>query len=326
MSRAHGTPRMEFVRMSRECRSTASPAELAAGGARGRNYHPVLLSWMTRLSTHFSIGDLLMKPIVAACLLSLVASVAAAAPMTNADVNKLLDAGMPESVILEAIANGTPKFDTSADALVAMKNHGASAAVLQAMVNPKLAQAAGAGANAKGGAAAGAVLNPEEVEVVNGGQHTAMQYIVAQNRTAARALGFAGVASYATLQGDHAARRLPAKGVDFIISVPKNAQPVSYVAIASFVVRRNGTREVATGGGYMSYSSGINKDHVIPVKSEMLADQSRARDGFALYKLTPESALPSGEYAVVLYTQAARSFGLFAQAVNTNSYFDFGVD
>lgn len=279
------------------------------------------------MKRHIAIASLL------ACSLSFGWSAAQAATLTNADIVKLLDAGMPESVILDSIAGNASKFDTSPDALIKLKKKGASAAVLQAVMNPKSVQAGGGAAapaaqsstqTSAASARASATLNPEEVQVLVNGQESPMQYIIPEMRTAARAFGFGGVASYAALHGSKAARRLPSEGLEFIISVPKNAQAVSYLTLANFAVRNNGTREVSTGGGYMSYSTGIAKDRVISVKSEALSDQSRARDGFVLYRVTPERALAAGEYAVVLYTQEIRTAGFFAQT--GNSYFDFGVD
>lgn len=268
-----------------------------------------------------------MKTWLATALLGASAA-ATAATMTNADVIKLLEAQMPDSVILQSIASSTTKFDTSANALIALKNKGASAAVLNAVISPKSLTAAPAAGAAPAGRAAPVAasnsVNPEEAIVVENGQETSMQYIVAQMRTAARALGFGGMASYATLTGTRAARRLPSEGFEFIVSVPKNAQVAGYVTIASFAIRNNGTREVSTGGGYMSYSSGINKDRVVPISSEQLADQSRAREGFVLYKVKPERALPVGEYALIFYTAEVRVAGFFAQAAN--SFYDFGVD
>jgi 5-hydroxyisourate hydrolase-like protein (transthyretin family) len=81
---------------------------------------------------------------------------------------------------------------------------------------------------------------------------------------------------------------------------------------------------VSTGSGYMSYSSGIAKDRVVAITSEQLPDQSRAKEGFVLYKVKPEKALTSGEYALVFYTAEVRVAGFFAQAAN--SFYDFGVD
>jgi hypothetical protein len=259
--------------------------------------------------------------------------------MNNAEVLKLIEAGMPDEVILEAIATAkSHRFDTSAGGLVALKNKGASPAVLKAVLNPKSVTPTAPGAAAPGtrvaavpqGAKPAPVaapptgLNPEEVAVVLNGQEQVMQYIIPQVRTAARALGFGGVATYATLQGTKATRRLPGAGIEFIVSVPKNAQPQGYLTVANFAVRNNGTREVQMGGGYMSYSTGINKDRVVPVAQEPLADQSRAREGFVLYRIKPERDLAPGEYALVLYTAEVRTAGFFAQAAN--SYFDFGVD
>jgi hypothetical protein len=260
-------------------------------------------------------------------VLALCAATALAAPITNADVIKLLEAGMPEEVVLQAIANGEPKFNTSSDALVQLKKKGATPAILKAVLAAPQGGTAAAAPTVKkagGSTAAASSLNPEQALAVVGGQEQAMQYLVPTMRTGARALGFGGVASYATLSGTSAQLRLPAKGVEFIVSVPKNAQVAGYVTIASFVVRKNGTREVSTGGGYMSYSTGINRDHVVAIKTEALADQSRAHEGFVLHRVTPESMLPNGEYALVLYTAEVRTVGFFGAAAN--SFFDFGVD
>jgi hypothetical protein len=274
-----------------------------------------------------------MKRFVAGLSLGLIMMTAQAAPMNNADVIKLIDAGMSESVIIQSISTSATKFDVSADALIKLKAKGATPAVLQAMMNAKNGRPVSATSADTGGSVAaaphqpamhGGGLNPEEAIVVTNGTESPMQYIVPELRTAARVFGLGGVASYASLQGATAARKLPGENLQFIISVPKNAQPISYVTLANFAVRNNGTREVMIGGGYMSYSSGINKDRVVPIKTEQLADQSRARDGFVLYKVMPETTLAHGEYALVLYTKEVRVVGYFASAAN--SYFDFSVE
>ena len=251
------------------------------------------------------------------------AHAAIAATITNADVIKLLEAGMPEEVVLEAIASGQASFDTSSKALIALKKKGATPKVLTAMLQAGDKKPAATATAAAPAAKAAAGYNPEEVTVVVEGQPSIMQYRIAQHRTAARALGFGGMASYATLSGTQAQRRL-AGTPEFIISVPRNAQAADYLTLANFAVRNNGTREVMTGGGYMSYSSGINKSRVVPITSEALADQSAARDGFVLYSVKPNATLKSGEYALVLYTGEMRTAGFFSQGAN--SYFDFGVD
>jgi len=254
-----------------------------------------------------------------------IAQAALAATVTNADIIKLLGAGMPEEVVVEAIEAGTPKFDTSANALIALKAKGATPAILKAILAAgKPGEKASTASRAKpSSSSSSSSYNPEEITLNLDGQSSTMQYIIPQTRTAARALGFGGMATYATLSGEKAQRRIVGNP-EFIVSVPKNAQANNYLTLANFAVRNNGTREVMTGGGYMSYSSGINKSRVVPVTTEPLADQSAAREGFILHKITPVSPIAKGEYALVLYTGEMRTAGFFAQA--SNSYFDFGVD
>jgi len=261
-------------------------------------------------------------------LTSLICGTAVAGVVTNKDIIKLLEAGMPEDVIVNAIANGEPKFDTSADALVKLKAKGASPAILNAVIAPnakieKRSTPSVTSAPSVPSAASGK-LNPEEVILAVDGREETMQYMIPTMRTAARALGFGGVASYAVLPGEKAQRRLTTTSPEFIISVPKNAQPINYLTLANFAVRNNGTREVSTGGGFISYSTGIHRDRVVATVAEVLPDQNRAKEGFVLYRIKTEQPMASGEYALVLYTAEVRISGFFSQ--NANSFFDFGVD
>jgi len=168
-----------------------------------------------------------------------------------------------------------------------------------------------------------ATVNPEEITLYDGDDKKVMRYLIPQLRTAARALGFGGVAQYAVLRGARANLRLESRQPRFLFAVPTNAQPESYITVANFAVRDNGTREVIVGGGFMSYSTGIHQDRVVPTTIEKVADQSKAPKGFVLYVATVTSPLSSGEYSVVFYTSQVRSVGFFSHALD--SYFDFGV-
>lgn len=244
------------------------------------------------------------------------------AKMTNDDVIKLVKAGMSEELIISIIAKSETAFDTSTDAVIALSEKGVSQKIISAMINPPkektktiVKDKEQVDANK---------LNPEEIVLLDNGQEKSMKYIIPEIRTAARALGFGGVATYAVMRGDHAQLRTANKTPSFLVSVPKNAQPDSYMTLANFAVRRNNSREVLMGGGYMSYSSGIHPDRIMPVTFEKIEDQSRATKDFVIYKLTPKSPLIPGEYAVVLYTSEVRTVGFFGQA--SNSCFDFGID
>lgn len=245
--------------------------------------------------------------------------VASDGKLTNAAVIKMLDAKLPERVVVMKIEQSEADFDTSTDAMIALSKRGVSEAVISAM----LAKAAHASIPTRPGRSADQ-FDPEQIMLVDGDAQTPLRYINSSMRTAARALGFGGVATYAVLPGPEAILRLPTRTPAFIVAVPSNAQPQAYLTLARFEPRRNGTREVATGGGYMSYSTGIHRDRVIETTAVALEDQSKAPDGFTLFTLTPASALKAGEYALVTYNSHVRVSGFFASG--GDSFFDFGVD
>lgn len=68
-------------------------------------------------------------------LIAFAISAAIAAAMNNADVIKMVKAELDDDTIILAInAAKDPKFDTSADGLVELKNKGVSQTVIQAVV------------------------------------------------------------------------------------------------------------------------------------------------------------------------------------------------
>lgn len=239
------------------------------------------------------------------------------APLTNADVLRMVEAKLPESTIVLAIRGSEARFDVAPDALISLSRAGVPAAVVDAMIQ----KSQGASGTA---AAAGGDWNPEEIVLREDGKETVMRYMPATFRTAARGMGFGGVGMYAVLNGAAANLRLSSNRPTFIIAVPGNAQPESYLTLANFAVRRNNTREVSVGGGYMSYSTGIARDRIVQTEGKPLADQSRAPKGYVLFEISPKSPLPPGEYALITYNSQVKTLGFFASG--TDSYFDFGVD
>lgn len=166
--------------------------------------------------------------------------------------------------------------------------------------------------------------SPEDVILIQDSERSTMRYLTPTMRTAARALGFGGVGTYAVLRGPRAKLRLKTRTPSFVVAVPRNAQPDSYMTLASFAVRRNGTREVIVGGGYMSYSTGIHQDRIVETAGELLENQTGAPKGFSLFRVTPTQPLPKGKYAVVTYNSQVPVMGWFTAGMD--SYYDFGVD
>jgi hypothetical protein len=275
-----------------------------------------------------------MKKLIAAALVAgLLAVRLLAAPLTNADVIKMATAKLDDGIIITAIENSEPKFDTSPTGLIELSAAKVSQAVITAMIKrgnvapaPAAPAAPSSAAPAPAVSAAAEAMSPSEVILMVGDEKRPMRYLNPQMRTAARALGLGGVASYAVLRGTAAKERVKGGSPSFLVSVPNQAQVESYVTVASFAVRPNGSREVMVGGGYMSYSSGIHPDRVMAVDSVKWEDQSRAQKGFTIYKVTPRRALNIGEYALILYTGEMQGMVGAWFTGTGNSYFDFGVD
>jgi hypothetical protein len=160
-----------------------------------------------------------------------------------------------------------------------------------------------------------------QAQVTDGGTTQVLRSIVAQTRTAARAMGWGGVGQYAVLPGPRAAMRVSANP-HFLIEAPNNVQPQGLITVARFETRRNNTREVAVGGGYMSYSSGIPADRLVPLTIEQASSQRGATPGSIIYEVRPVAPMTPGEYAlIVAIGQQAGPYGGMP-----GTFYDFGVD
>ena len=152
--------------------------------------------------------------------------------------------------------------------------------------------------------------------MIDKGARTSLKYVKSEKRAASRggfmARGLAGNATYCVLPRPNASLRATPNAT-FVVSVPENAGVESYVVLALFETRKNGTREIQISGGNnftTSSSTGIPQDRAIALKIEKAADQSRAPAQHIIYTLTPEQPLKKGEYAFMA----------------DDKCFDFGVD
>ena len=84
-----------------------------------------------------------MKSILFAALLA-VSGLAIAAPMTNDDVIKMVKGGLSEEIVIQSVNTSEPKFDTSPDGLVQLKQGGVNDRIIQQIMN----RSSGAGAAA----------------------------------------------------------------------------------------------------------------------------------------------------------------------------------
>ena len=113
-------------------------------------------------------------------LLLMVLTVAAAAParalqaqqqptMTNADLVKLVQAGVPESAIIASIHSSAPAFDLSSDGLVALHKAGVTQAELEAAIAASSATHPASSAPAAPAASAPAAAHVPTVALIAGG-------------------------------------------------------------------------------------------------------------------------------------------------------------
>src|ERR1700724_3513815 len=93
------------------------------------------------------------------------AAPAAQKPLTNEDIVSMVQAGLPQDVVVEKIKTSKTAFDTSTEALVALKKAGVAGDIIRIMVNPA--------AEAKSGSGASPFVNanaPASCQVPPGGQ------------------------------------------------------------------------------------------------------------------------------------------------------------
>jgi hypothetical protein len=89
--------------------------------------------------------------------------------MTNADLVKLVQAGVPESAIIASIHSSTPAFDLSSDGIVALHKAGVTQGELEAAIAASAAPAASAPASAAPTASAPAATHTPSVALIVSG-------------------------------------------------------------------------------------------------------------------------------------------------------------
>jgi len=98
---------------------------------------------------------------------------------TNDDVLKMVKAGFKEETIIEAIRANEPRYDTSVEALVALKNAGVSERVISAMLAAARARTSAPNIDGEGGALPGEI----GVYALKGGRYVELAVEVVEWRS-----------------------------------------------------------------------------------------------------------------------------------------------
>jgi hypothetical protein len=261
-------------------------------------------------------------------LISAILSKLAAGPVTNVDVEKLLAAGIGEEVILNAIAGGEPAFDTSADALIALKQKGASPRVLAAITSSRTASKPIAPQTAPtpifpsqpSSTNANPITHLNGVLLVDGEKRISMFRSAKDLRMGGKLIPIPGVNapfSYWSLRGPTSKLRTGNAAPCFVVSLIGNMRAEDSIVLTLWETRANGTREIKVKRtkNVNLNSASISSSAIFP-EERIIAVEYKEIDGGAsgasrLVEARAKEPLKPGEYALI---------------VSSGEIYDFGID
>lgn len=285
----------------------------------------------------------LIFPVVLTAMLIGVNAVRAQEIITNEEVISLTKAGLASSIIVGKIKTSKTNFDTSADALIRLKQSGVGDDVIAAMFNAKNPpDVGGAPSNSTGAAAVTPAGDPNDpmskhnygiyVFEEKDGVRKMTQVkptVSAQNRTGglwtnAVTYGITKVKTKANLPGRTSAMQLTTTkpvfyfyldassgGLNTSSGVPSDPNEFTLVRFN----QRDDNREVTIAKqNAFSGKGGLSDEYVVEFKAEDL--------GNGVYRITPTVEMKKGEYGFYLVNSGNSNTG----AAVGSKFFDFGVN
>jgi hypothetical protein len=238
-------------------------------------------------------------------------------PLTNDDIVTMVQAGLPQDVVIEKIKASKTAFDTSPDALVALKKAGISGDIIRVMVNPASESKPG------GFPTFGHPNGPAPCQVPPGGQppwlsgaSPAMWYSdpdkgdrVEMNyeRGTTSHVGFIFGATLLSLHPIRGSLRVSARA-QFVSCINPTDAPLVRFSLDKGSDERNTSVGRFTP---VSMSFQISEEDLVRFRFEKTAE--------GYFKITPEAPLKPGEYGFV----PQGSVGFFSAGERVYS---FGVD
>jgi hypothetical protein len=242
---------------------------------------------------------------------SLVAAAATDKPLTNQDIAKMIKAELGEETIVGAIANGPSDFDTSADALIALKRAGASQKVLSAVFAAKALKlsdtqiSGGMSADTQKSAAAmvRAAASMNDVFLVDGTTRTRLKR--ASGSEFIKPNPLFRTKSWYVLSGSKADVQVKNGMPAFEFTLPADVKAQDMVVIQKPVVESDSRKiEMAVIGLFVNQDTLKKRD--LPVVIEELEGEGR----LTTYRVKPASPLAPGEYLLAV----------------RGMYYDFGIE
>jgi hypothetical protein len=206
--------------------------------------------------------------------------------LTNDDVVKMLAAGLTETTIIQVIQKGPSNFDTSPDALIKLKQQGATAKIIEAMVGPTTRSTTPEPSLTRKGVFAQSGPEWRRIEEVSSVEVRYVGYI-ANSVT----LGIKEQRVICVFRGEKAEMQLLNRRPVFrVAGLGVSARDVYIVEMRLNPDRRD--LEMGRSGLIKKLSYGFRKRDVHDVEVKRLGDD--------LLEVTPKQDLEPGEYILVL--------------------------
>jgi hypothetical protein len=285
----------------------------------------------------------LIFPVVLAVMFLGVTAVRAQETITNEEIISLTKAGLASSIIVGKIKTSKTNFDTSADALIRLKQNGVGDEVIAAMFDAKNpTSAAGAPSNSTGAAAVAPAGDPNDPMAKHNygiylyeekdGARKMIQVkptVSATNRTGglftnAMTYGIGKIKTKAQLPGRTSALQITtvkpvfyfyldisSGGLNTSSGVPSDPNEFALVRFSE----RADNREVTIAKtNSFSGKGGLSGEYVVEFKAEDL--------GNGVFRITPNADMKKGEYGFYLVNSGNSNTG----AAVGSKFFDFGVN
>jgi len=235
------------------------------------------------------------------------------APLTNAEVIKLVKGGLSSELIVKTIKSRPNQFDMSTDGMLALKNNGVPDNVIEAMISAPSAQAG------PPDPASSESKDDNSFWLYDGDKKIRLQETkVTAEAKAGIGVAFGGAAhGYLTLSeaGPASPIRVTNKNPSFgEVVVPENRRVAELVQLVRLQIDTGSKHrrvEAAKVAAFRTTQTGIPEAARIPLVFQELGEITYKGTQQRKYSFKPEASLASGEYAVVI---AGRIF------------FDFGID
>lgn len=236
--------------------------------------------------------------------------------LTNADVIEMLKAGLPESTIILAIQKGSSNLDTSAQALIQLKRHGATQKILDAVLR---AETPSSGSRQDSDNPVGQNQEqmsgeeiPRGVILIDGSQRIQLRMSTPSSRVSTGGMmrvvnPLKKVRSRNTLNGNRSQIRTVNSSPIFEVALAPHLNPTDNVVLVQLTVKSD-RRELDVGR--TTLMGGITTEIRQKDKVPIILEEASDRGSLKVYRVRLSGPLPPGEYAV-LYS---------------SGYYDFGVD